>query len=168
MKGLAKLAPGPGNVALAERDEPSPGPGETLLEVVGAGVCGTDLHIFDDEFRSLPPVTMGHEVSAVVAAVGAGVDEDWLGARVVSETYYSTCNECEWCRAGRANRRARHIYRRSNRGFDQHFRAADCSADCSADRRNNRRSDCHAASWNSRWAAHRAGASVRVEVDRYC
>jgi len=103
VKGLAKLAPGPGNVALAERDEPSPAPGEALLDVVGAGVCGTDLHIFDDEFRSVPPVTMGHEVSAVVAAVGAGVGEGWLGARVVTETYYSTCGACEWCRAGRAN-----------------------------------------------------------------
>jgi L-iditol 2-dehydrogenase len=90
-------------VGLAERAEPSPGPGEALLEVVGAGVCGTDLHILDDEFGSRPPVTMGHEVSAVVAAVGAGVGGDWIGARVVSETYYSTCGECEWCRAGRRN-----------------------------------------------------------------
>jgi L-iditol 2-dehydrogenase len=103
MRGLAKLAPGPGNVELAERDDPRPKAGEALLEVVGAGVCGTDLHIVDDEFRSFPPVTMGHEVSAVVAEVGEGVDEEWLGARVVSETYYSTCGECEWCRNGRTN-----------------------------------------------------------------
>ena len=103
MRGLAKLAAGPGNVALAERHERSPGPGEVLIEVVGAGVCGTDLHIFDDEFRSVPPVTMGHEVSGVVAALGEDVDESWLDARVVCETYYSTCGTCEWCRDGRAN-----------------------------------------------------------------
>jgi L-iditol 2-dehydrogenase len=103
VRGITKLAPGPGNVGLAERDEPVPGAGEALLEVVGAGVCGTDLHIFDDEFRSVPPVTMGHEVSAVVSAVGEGVGEEWVGARVVCETYYSTCGECEWCRDGRAN-----------------------------------------------------------------
>ena len=103
MKGIAKLAPGPGNVGLAEREEPSPAPGEALLEVVGAGVCGTDLHILDDEFRSFPPVTMGHEVSAVVAGVGEGADEEWLDARVVCETYFSTCGECEWCRDGRTN-----------------------------------------------------------------
>jgi L-iditol 2-dehydrogenase len=103
VRAITKLAPGPGNVGLAERDEPAPGAGEALLEVVGAGVCGTDLHIFDDEFRSVPPVTMGHEVSAVVTAVGEDVDEEWLGARVVCETYYSTCGECEWCRDGRAN-----------------------------------------------------------------
>jgi L-iditol 2-dehydrogenase len=103
VKGLAKLAPGPGNVGLVERDERAPEPGEALLEVVGAGVCGTDLHILDDEFRSWPPVTMGHEVSAVVSAVGDPGDEEWVGTRVVCETYYSTCGACEWCRDGRAN-----------------------------------------------------------------
>ena len=103
MKGLTKLASGPGNVGIAERDPPRPGAGEALIDVVGAGVCGTDLHIVDDEFRSLPPVTMGHEVAGVVGTVGEGVDESWLGARVVCETYYSTCGTCEWCRDGRTN-----------------------------------------------------------------
>jgi L-iditol 2-dehydrogenase len=103
MIGLAKLAPGPGNVGLAEREEPSPGAGEALLEVRGAGVCGTDLHIEADEFPSRPPVTMGHEVSGVVRELGDGVDPAWLGARVVCETYYSTCGVCEWCRDGRIN-----------------------------------------------------------------
>ena len=103
MRGLAKLAPGPGNVGLAERDERIPGPGEVAISVRAAGVCGTDLHIEVDEFASLPPVTMGHEVAGVVAAVGEGVDASWLGARVVCETYFSTCGVCEWCRDGRPN-----------------------------------------------------------------
>jgi L-iditol 2-dehydrogenase len=103
MLGLTKLAPGPGNVGLAERDQRAPGLGEVAIEVHGAGVCGTDLHIEADEFESAPPVTMGHEVSGVVAEVGADVDRGWLGARVVCETYFSTCGACEWCRAGRPN-----------------------------------------------------------------
>ncbi len=103
MKALAKLAPGPGNVGLADREPRSVGIGEALLEVRGAGVCGTDLHIFDDEFKTDPPVTMGHEVSGVVAQVGDGADEGLLGSRVVAETYYSTCGVCEWCRGGRTN-----------------------------------------------------------------
>jgi L-iditol 2-dehydrogenase len=103
MIGIAKLAPGPGNVGLAERPERRPGPGEALLEVRGAGVCGTDLHIEAGEYASDPPVTMGHEVSAVVQEVGEGVDESWLGARAVCETYYSTCGACDWCRDGRPN-----------------------------------------------------------------
>ena len=103
MRGLAKLAPGPGNVGLAERDERIPGPGEVAVSVRAAGICGTDLHIEADEYASLPPVTMGHEVAGVVAAIGEGVDDSWLGARVACETYFSTCGVCEWCRDGRPN-----------------------------------------------------------------
>jgi L-iditol 2-dehydrogenase len=101
--GVAKTAPGRGNVALVERPEPVVRPGHVVLEVVGAGICGTDLHIWDDEFPSEPPVTMGHEVSAVVREVGEGVDGWAAGDRVVSETYFSTCGECRYCLAGRPN-----------------------------------------------------------------
>jgi L-iditol 2-dehydrogenase len=103
VRGLAKLAPGPGNVALADRERRAPGAGEAVVTVAGAGVCGTDLHITDDEFPSRAPVTMGHEISGVVQHVGPEVDEEWLGARVVCETYFSTCGVCTWCRDGRAN-----------------------------------------------------------------
>jgi L-iditol 2-dehydrogenase len=103
MIGLAKLAPGPGNVALADRPERGPAAGEALLEVRAAGVCGTDLHIEADEYASAPPVTMGHEAAAVVREVGEGVEPEWVGERVVSETYFSTCGECGWCREGRPN-----------------------------------------------------------------
>jgi len=103
VRGLAKLAPGVGNVALAERPEPSPAPDHVVLEVVGAGICGTDLYIHDGEYPSVPPVTMGHEVSGVVAELGDGVDGGWRGARVVTETYFSTCGVCAFCRAGRTN-----------------------------------------------------------------
>jgi L-iditol 2-dehydrogenase len=103
MKALVKLAPGPGHVGIAEREPAPPGPGEVALEVHGAGVCGTDLHIEADEYRNVPPVTMGHEVSGVVVELGEGVEPGWLGARVVSETYHSTCGQCEWCLDGRVN-----------------------------------------------------------------
>jgi L-iditol 2-dehydrogenase len=103
VKGLAKLAPGPENVALVERPEPVAGPGHVVLEVEAAGICGTDLHIVDDEFRSWPPVTLGHEVCGVVSELGDGVADELRGARVVSETYFSTCGECEHCRRGRIN-----------------------------------------------------------------
>src|SRR5262249_28477271 len=71
------------------------------------GICGTDIHIWDDEFPSEPPVTMGHEVSAVVGEVGDGVEGWSAGDRVVSETYFSTCGECRWCLDGRLNLCAR-------------------------------------------------------------
>ena len=98
MRGLTKLAPGKGNVGIAERAERDPDPGEALLEVRAAGICGTDLHIEAGEYPSVPPVTMGHEVCGVVLA-GGGLE----GTRVVSETYFSTCRACAFCLAGRPN-----------------------------------------------------------------
>jgi L-iditol 2-dehydrogenase len=101
--GLGKLVPGPGNLGLREQAVRRPGPGEVLLEVLAAGICGTDLHIADDEFPSHPPVTMGHEVTGEVAAVGDGVDTSWLGVRVACETYFAYCEACSYCRTGRPN-----------------------------------------------------------------
>ena len=71
--------------------EPSPPPGHVLIAVRAAGICGTDIHIYRDEFRSRPPVVMGHEVAGEVAAVGEGVERVRAGDRVTTETYYSTC-----------------------------------------------------------------------------
>jgi L-iditol 2-dehydrogenase len=99
--GLAKVAPGEGNVELAERPERAPGPGEVALDVRAVGICGTDLHIWLGEYPSTPPVTIGHEVCGVVAELGEGVDRGWLGARVAVETFFSTCGECVYCRAGK-------------------------------------------------------------------
>jgi L-iditol 2-dehydrogenase len=101
--GLTKLAPGVGHVGLSERAEPRPDPGHVVLDVVGAGICGTDLHIADGEYETVTPVTIGHEVAGSVAEVGDGVHASWLGARVASETYFSTCGRCAHCLAGRTN-----------------------------------------------------------------
>lgn len=103
MLAVAKLEAGEGNVALAERAPRRVEHAEVRLEVRAAGVCGTDLHILAGEYSVTPPVTMGHEVCGVVVELGEGVDPSWLGRRVVSETFYSTCTRCAWCRAGSPN-----------------------------------------------------------------
>lgn len=103
MIGLAKLEEGPGHLALAERPEPVVGREQALIEVHGTGVCGTDLHIEAGEYAARVPVTLGHEVSGVVVAVGEGADPAWVGARVVCETFFSTCRRCQACREGRPN-----------------------------------------------------------------
>jgi len=100
---VGKLAAGVGNLGLREQPVRPPGAGEATIEVIAAGICGTDLHIADDEFPSDPPVTMGHEVTGEVVAVGTGVADAWLGARVTVETYFYYCNECEACRSGSPN-----------------------------------------------------------------
>jgi len=101
--GLGKLEAGPGHLGLRQQELQPPGLGEVTLHVIAAGICGTDLHIADDEFPSNPPVTMGHEVTGEVAAVGDGVDAGLLGARVAVETYFYYCQLCEHCRNGRPN-----------------------------------------------------------------
>lgn len=101
--GLGKLAPGPGHLGLREQEVRAPAGGEVTLEVIATGICGTDLHIADDEFPSNPPVTMGHEVTGEVAAMGDDVAKSWLGARVAVETYFYYCEQCEHCRNGRPN-----------------------------------------------------------------
>jgi L-iditol 2-dehydrogenase len=101
--GLTKLAPGAGSVGLSERPEPHADADHVVVDVIGAGICGTDLHIADGEYETVTPVTMGHEVAGSVAVLGEGVDEAWLGARVAIETYFSTCGRCAHCIAGRPN-----------------------------------------------------------------
>jgi L-iditol 2-dehydrogenase len=103
MKGVVKTARGDGNVSLEDVREPEPGPGQVLIAVQAAGICGTDIHIYHDEFPSWPPVVLGHEVSGQVLGVGEGVTTIKVGARVTSETYFFTCGKCRFCREGRIN-----------------------------------------------------------------
>jgi L-iditol 2-dehydrogenase len=103
MRGVAKVAPGEGNVALIDVPEPQVLAGHVLIEVKAAGLCGTDLHIYHDEFKSNPPVIMGHEVSGVVAEVGEQVESCRPGDRVTSETYFHVCGTCQFCREGFIN-----------------------------------------------------------------
>lgn len=117
--GLGKLGPGPDGLGLWEQPVRPPAPGEVMLEVIATGICGTDLHIADDEFPSEPPVTMGHEVTGQVAVLGEGVTADWMGRRVACETYYSYCERCAHCRSGNPNlcEQRRSIGSRENGGF---------------------------------------------------
>ncbi len=103
MKAVMKVAPGVGNVEVREIDEPKPPLGHVQIEVKAAGVCGTDIHIYHDEFRSRPPVVMGHEVAGVVSELGEGVSGIGVGDRVTTETYFYTCGSCRYCRGGRPN-----------------------------------------------------------------
>lgn len=103
MKAIMKVAPGVGNVEVRDIPEPAPGPGQVKLRVHAAGLCGTDLHIYKDEFRSWPPVVLGHEVAGEIVELGEGVQGLTLGLRVTTETYFSYCGKCRYCRAGNVN-----------------------------------------------------------------
>jgi L-iditol 2-dehydrogenase len=103
MKAVMKVAPGVGNIALQDIDEPGAAAGQVKIKVHSAGLCGTDLHIYKDEFRSKPPVVLGHEVSGEIVEVGQGVPTVRPGDRVTTETYFSTCGMCRYCRSGQTN-----------------------------------------------------------------
>ena len=93
-----------GSMALATVPAPQPGPHEVAISVAFAGICGTDLHIFhgDMDQRVAHPVTIGHEMSGTVAAVGDGVTACAIGDRVTVMPIRS-CGECASCRAGHPN-----------------------------------------------------------------
>ncbi|MEM2110325.1 MAG: zinc-binding dehydrogenase [Candidatus Bathyarchaeia archaeon] len=105
MKAVVKYARGVGNVELRDVPEPFPGPDEVKIEVKAAGICGSDLHIYNEDIRLLikPPVVMGHEFSGVVTEVGSSVSRWKPGDRVTSETSRETCGECISCRTGNYN-----------------------------------------------------------------
>ena len=79
---------------------PVPGPGEVLVKVAYAGICGSDLHVYaQGMFGIVPPMTMGHEFSGVVEEVGEGVEELRPGDHVVGDPRLG-CERCEWCARG--------------------------------------------------------------------
>lgn len=87
-------------VAVDEVDDPRPGPGDVLVDVAAAGVCGTELHFLDGLLTpARTPITLGHEVAGVVAEVGPGVDDVAVGDRVAVH-YLHACHRCRSCRAG--------------------------------------------------------------------
>jgi L-iditol 2-dehydrogenase len=100
MLALRKTAKCKGLVRLEKVPIPKVGPAEVLIEVKAAGICGTDLHIYDDEFPYWPPVTLGHEFAGVIAEAGREVAGWKAGDRVVGEPHTLACGTCWLCRAG--------------------------------------------------------------------
>ena len=75
--------------------EPTPGPGEVLVQIRACGVCRTDLHVLDGELpRPKLPLVVGHQIVGEVVGEGRRVGIPWLAW---------TCGECRYCRAGKEN-----------------------------------------------------------------
>jgi L-iditol 2-dehydrogenase len=104
MKALVKVALGKGNLELRELPNPIAGPGEVVIRVAATGVCGTDLHVEDDEYIVVPPVIIGHETAGRIVDIGPGVDGVAIGDRVTAMTTMWSCGTCDHCRSGELNR----------------------------------------------------------------
>ena len=81
-----------------------PGPGEVQIDVAYCGICGTDLHIYLGHMDARVGFerTIGHEMSGVIAAVGAGVEGLAPGQSIVVRPL-DHCGECPACKAGHAH-----------------------------------------------------------------
>jgi threonine 3-dehydrogenase len=102
MKALRKMRPQRG-AQIQEVAIPSIAPGEVLVRVRAASICGTDLHIYDwdpwSATRIRPPLTFGHEFCGVVEKVGAEVAAVAEGDFVSAEMHVN-CGHCRPCQAG--------------------------------------------------------------------
>ncbi len=95
---------GPRDFRFEELPDPTPGPGEAVVRVRSAGICGGDLH----EYRAgvqlyptpYPRPAQGHELSGTVAAIGVGTEGIAPGDRVAVQPMIS-CGACKECAEGR-------------------------------------------------------------------
>ena len=78
----------------------SPGEGEVLLDIGAGGICGSDLHYWQDggfgTVRVREPIILGHEVAGTVSALGDGVQGLKEGDRVALNPS-NPCGTCEYC-----------------------------------------------------------------------
>ena len=99
------------DIRIEQRPDPQgPGPGEALVEVALAGICGTDLHEYTDGPQYIPtepnpftgqcaPLTLGHEITGTVVDAGGGVARAKRGDRVAIMAIQG-CQQCRMCLRG--------------------------------------------------------------------
>ncbi len=119
MRGVVPL----GNQRVEVRDIPDPvaGPGEVVVEVKTAGICGSDLHAFRktwEEIGERQGLVIGHEASGIVKEVGQGVNPVLVGRRV-SVYHYRGCGICRHCLSGNL------MLCKDKRGYGWHVHGAD-------------------------------------------
>src|SRR6516162_3572735 len=102
----AFVVTGPRRCEVTEVESPSPSPGQVVVDIERAGVCGTDVEFFTGEMAYLHqghaayPLRLGHEWCGTVSAVGDDVDPGWLGRRTTGDTMLG-CRARPRSRAGR-------------------------------------------------------------------
>ena len=94
------------DMRIEELTVPIPADGELLIQVRAVGVCGSDVHYYEDGGIGVNKITephvLGHEFAGVVVALGPGVDGPPVGTRVAVEPAIH-CGHCEFCHEGNPN-----------------------------------------------------------------
>ena len=100
MKAVVKEKKGYDNISYKDVPIPEINDDEVLIKVMAAGICGSDIHIFSDEFPYWPPVTLGHEFAGVIEKTGKNIKRFKIGDRVTAEPQQGVCGVCRFCRLG--------------------------------------------------------------------
>jgi propanol-preferring alcohol dehydrogenase len=95
-------------LALEDVPRPEPATDEVLLEVEVCGVCHSDLHVADGDWKQFAgivkkPLILGHEIVGRVVERGSAVQSVAIGERVGVPWVQWTCGQCEFCRGGNEN-----------------------------------------------------------------
>jgi len=97
----AALFQSSGKIEVGEIEKPKIQKGEALIKISYAGICGTDLHIFEGKHsRAQAPLVMGHEFSGVIEEINAEQIQLRIGDRVVVNPLLP-CGHCLACREGK-------------------------------------------------------------------
>jgi 2-desacetyl-2-hydroxyethyl bacteriochlorophyllide A dehydrogenase len=98
----AVVFPAPETIVVEQVADPACKPDEVIVQVAACGICGTDLHIYRNEYMSHFPLIAGHEFAGVIVEVGKEVADFQRGDRVtVDPNLY--CGHCYFCRNEQAN-----------------------------------------------------------------
>ena len=93
----------PGTVLVQEVPDLKPGPGDVLIRVASAGVCGTDVHIVTGHHAQVTlPLVPGHEIAGHVESIGEGVHDLTAGQAVAVDPVIA-CGTCHFCLRGLRN-----------------------------------------------------------------
>lgn len=120
MPRIAQLT-APGKIQIQDRPFLKARPGETVIQVKHAGICGTDLALFHGDYPVPLPHVCGHEFTGTVEQVGDGVDSKWIGKTVTCEINntciaYNRQPLCSACHNGLSS----HCLERTVTGIIQH------------------------------------------------
>ena len=108
MEGTMKVCvlTGQRQLEWTEREIPQPAQGELQIKLEYVGICGSDLHFYDQgrlaNWELDGPLALGHEPGGVVTAIGEGVRGFSVGDKVAIEPAVP-CGKCEACRTGHYN-----------------------------------------------------------------
>lgn len=92
---------GSNTIEIEKREIDSPGPGQVMIRIKAAGICGTDFHILSGGHpEAKPPLVPGHEICGEITEIGPDVPGDFRGKRVISDSYVG-CGACDLCLAGK-------------------------------------------------------------------